>query len=218
MQNFAKVGWVLAMAPLAALSCGDAGQSSDVSTEIDGYVEVESAGQGSSEPTPSTGPEQTDGASEGNTALVTGIAPIQLTRNGALGFCIVDDQFLTAEITPGASGSATFSGVIHRGWNDPALTGCEGLGCQRLEEVTAIELSNAQQTTLNQLIDVLPEAGCLGEVNPVCDPCLVSNLAINGASYTSNPCTVGCSDYLDLVRDVEDSIDSLIEPWIESAP
>jgi hypothetical protein len=150
------------------------------------------------------------GCGDSDRTPATSIESIQLTRHGALGFCIEDGQFLTAEIAAGPSGVPALSGTMHRGWEDPVLTGCEGVGCERLQDVGPVQLSAAQRARLEELIDPLPQGGCLGAVDPACDPCLVSNLIVNGSTFRIDPCAAGCSDSLDLAQRVADSIDSLV--------
>ena len=140
------------------------------------------------------------------------IRTMQLTRRGALGFCIDDGQFLNAQITTGADGLLELSGQLHRGWNESEPTGCDGLACQQVEEIGPIQLDDAQLSSLEQLTEQLPEGGCPDKVNGVCDPCLVSSLTVNDVSYGGDVCTPGCWDSAEVVLEIGNVLDSWVAP------
>jgi hypothetical protein len=208
------------LALVLAVGCGPAGHLDDA-RDSDGHGAAGTSGRGSDDPaitadtprneTPTdpgmAAEAQAELTSSAEGAPLTAIQSMQLTRRGGLGFCIDDGQFLTAQIVPGADRLLELSGQVHRGWNDPALTGCAGQACERLEEVGPIQLSSAQQSVLEQLANRLPDTGCPGEASLSCDPCLVANLTVNGATFGGDPCTLGCSGSVAIVLEVGDSMD-----------
>ncbi|HTV20979.1 MAG TPA: hypothetical protein VMG12_19975 [Polyangiaceae bacterium] len=138
------------------------------------------------------------------------VQSMQLRRRGALGYCIQEGQFVTAELATNADGLLELSGRVNRGWDDPELTGCEGSACERLEDVGPIQLGEAQRSVLEELAAQLPEGGCPAQVNPACDPCVVLDLTMNGATFGGDPCTLGCSGSVDVVFEVGDSLDGMV--------
>lgn len=137
---------------------------------------------------------------------------LQLTRRAGIFLCIDDGQFLTAQIASGADGVLELSGQVHRGWDEPALTGCDGSACQRLEEIGPLQLGAAQLNLLEQLTEQLPEGGCSDEASVSCDPCLVSSLTVNDVSFRGDPCTLGCSGSVAVVLEIGDLLDSWVAP------
>jgi len=214
------------LALVAAIGCGQAGRQNEAPADVDRHGAAGAPAPELAEPTtsaethqdetstdPGTGAEaQQEQTPSDEAAPATTIQSLQLSRRGALGFCIDDGQFLTARVATGADGLLKLSGQVHRGWNDPALTGCQGQACERLEEVGPIQPSSAQQGALELLTNQLPDGGCPSQASTSCDPCVVLNLTVNGATFGGDPCTLGCSGSVDVVLKVGDSLDSWISP------
>lgn len=140
------------------------------------------------------------------------IQSMQLTRRGALGFCIQEGQFVSAQIEAGADGLLQLSGQVHRGWEELAVAGCEEAPCQLLEEVGPLTLGPEQRQLLEQLTAQLPGGGCPSAPSGACDPCLVSNLTFNGDDFGGDPCTVTCLETRHLVQQIGEALDSWSSP------
>jgi hypothetical protein len=225
MSRFERVRTLPGLALVAAVGCGPDHQN-EAPADIDRHGAAGTPARELDDPTTSAGTHQDETPTDPGTGAEpqhaqtpsdeapppTTIRTLQLSRRGALGFCIDDGQFLTAQIATGADGLMKLSGQVHRGWNDPAVTGCQGQACERLEEVGPIQPSSAQQGALELLANQLPDGGCQIQASRACDPCVVLNLTVNGATFGGDPCTLGCSGSVDVVLKVGDSLDSWVSP------
>lgn len=151
----------------------------------------------------------------------TGAARIVLERQGALGFCPRENQFIDATLTRTEQGFTLEGSVFLR--RVPSADCSEAFPeCLVTAPVGPLALSDADATRLDDLIGVLRTArriessafgACEGTYKPACDPCLVQELAVDGERHEDSPCAPSpCLAYARSLVDVETFIDGLAPP------
>lgn len=128
------------------------------------------------------------------------IPRVALQQRGALGFCIKNGQLMSADIE-GASPSepASLQAHVFRSWSVRSESCLKPpTYCADLESRERT-LSTAQRRELSAAIAELPATGCDHANTIVCDPCLITEVQVDGRSYVfDGGCSRGCQAVLRL--------------------
>ena len=138
------------------------------------------------------------GSDAGSDAPVSISVPhIQLQRKGALGFCIEPGQLMSASIeAAGPTQPATLLGGVFLALTPNCSLTPED--CAKLESRERT-LSAAQRNELSASIAALPVTGCDRGNTFVCDPCLVTEISVDGKTFVfDGGCSPECGAVLQL--------------------
>jgi hypothetical protein len=108
-------------------------------------------------------------------------------------------------------GALVLTGVVQRGWDTTSGECQYEPECSITEQLEPTALTAAQEEELEALRSAIPTGKCMGEVNHACDPCLLTNLSVNGVDLPTGGCRQElCPGYLDAIHALLSFVDDLV--------